>query len=130
MVRDYVEDALPAGGRPGRHLTADAPRRRPATRCVPHPAGAPWHQRAGGARSTPTSRGRPGRAVVQVDATVALGELAPDEVEVQLVGGHVGQTGELEHPHVVADDRRRLDRRPSPALRRHRRRSTWPVAWE
>ena len=32
----------------------------------------------------------------EVTATVALGELHPDEVEVQLVSGHVGQSGELE----------------------------------
>jgi starch phosphorylase len=34
----------------------------------------------------------------EVAAVVALGELAPDEVEVQLVCGHVGQSGELESP--------------------------------
>jgi len=32
-----------------------------------------------------------------VSATVALGDLSPDEVEVQLVVGHVGQSGQLEH---------------------------------
>ena len=32
----------------------------------------------------------------EVSATVALGDLSPDEVEVQLVVGHVGQSGELE----------------------------------
>jgi starch phosphorylase len=33
-----------------------------------------------------------------VDAVVALGELHPEEVDVQLVVGHVGQSGELESP--------------------------------
>jgi starch phosphorylase len=33
-----------------------------------------------------------------VKATVALGSLAPGEVEVQMVVGRVGQSGELEHP--------------------------------
>ncbi len=32
----------------------------------------------------------------RIEAVVALGELGPDEVEVQLVCGHVGQSGELE----------------------------------
>ena len=32
----------------------------------------------------------------QISAVVSLGELHPDEVEVQLVYGHVGQSGELE----------------------------------
>ncbi len=37
-----------------------------------------------------------------VEAVVSLGELRTDEVEVQLVTGRVGQTGELEHPSIVA----------------------------
>lgn len=37
-----------------------------------------------------------------VRAVVALGELSPDDVEVQLVSGHVGQSGELESPNMVA----------------------------
>ena len=34
----------------------------------------------------------------QVEVVVALGQLGPDDVEVQLVVGHVGQSGELESP--------------------------------
>jgi starch phosphorylase len=37
-----------------------------------------------------------------VDATVALGDLSPDEVDVQLVVGHVGQSGELEDVTTVS----------------------------
>lgn len=36
-----------------------------------------------------------------VTATVALGALTPEDVEVQMVVGRVGQAGELEHPVVV-----------------------------
>ncbi|MFZ4433171.1 MAG: DUF3417 domain-containing protein, partial [Microthrixaceae bacterium] len=39
--------------------------------------------------------------VRRVDAVVALGDLRPDEVEVQLVVGRVGQSGELEDTTVV-----------------------------
>jgi hypothetical protein len=53
-------------------------------------------------------------ALREVTATVALGELHPDEVEVQLVCGHVGQSGELESPTTLpmtdageVDDRHR-----------------------
>jgi starch phosphorylase len=38
----------------------------------------------------------------RVTAKVALGELQPSEVEVQLVAGRVGQSGELEDPVIVA----------------------------
>ena len=38
----------------------------------------------------------------RVTATVALGELGPDEVEVQLVAGQVGQSGELEDTVTVS----------------------------
>jgi starch phosphorylase len=41
-------------------------------------------------------------AARRVTATVALGALSPDEVEVQLVSGRVGQSGELEHTTSVA----------------------------
>ncbi len=37
----------------------------------------------------------------RVDAVVALGDLRPDEVEVQLVVGRVGQSGELEDTTVI-----------------------------
>ena len=37
-----------------------------------------------------------------VRATVSLGSLSPDDVEVQLLHGPVGQADELEHPSVVA----------------------------
>jgi len=36
-----------------------------------------------------------------VEAVVSLGELTPQEAQVQLVTGHVGPTGELEHPVIV-----------------------------
>ena len=38
----------------------------------------------------------------RVTARVALGELTSDDVEVQLVAGRVGQSGELEAPVAVA----------------------------
>ena len=38
----------------------------------------------------------------RVTARVALGELSSSEVEVQLVAGRVGQSGELEAPIAVA----------------------------
>jgi starch phosphorylase len=39
-----------------------------------------------------------------VDAVVSLGRVAPEEAEVQLVTGRVGQTGELDDPAIVEMD--------------------------
>ncbi|MGI9577786.1 MAG: alpha-glucan family phosphorylase, partial [Microthrixaceae bacterium] len=100
MVRDYVSDMyLPAAQR-SQLLAGDD-----------------WNgARQLAAFRTKVSRAWPGVRVESVDvdetvadlgerrrveAVVALGELTPQEVEVQLVAGHVGQTGELEEPDLV-----------------------------
>ena len=118
---------------PQRHgaldLESDGLRRRPPTGRLPVPPGrglAPGARRRG---RRPTSRPPTWAREREVTATVALGELHPDEVEVQLVCGHVGQSGELEHPTTLPMDRGRAGRRPAPTLQRHWRRWTSPGGW-
>lgn len=95
MVRDYVEDLyLPAAHR-AVALTADGyagARRLAAYRSRLEDA---WHQVHVDDVEADESTGDLGTQR-RVTATVALGELSPDEVEVQLICGHVGQSGELE----------------------------------
>jgi starch phosphorylase len=97
MVRDYVQDLyLPAAARAvdlrrdgyagARQLAAYRSR-------LDHL----WHQVHVDAVDADEAVGDLGTHR-EVAAVVALGELAPDEVEVQLVCGHVGQSGELESP--------------------------------
>jgi len=110
MVRDYVDELyLPAAERAG-ELSADGYRGARDLAAFRARIAACWHQvhvddvevddavaDLGGARP--------------VTATVALGELRPDEVEVQLVAGRVGQAGELEDivTVVMAEDGRTDD---------------------
>lgn len=94
MVRDYVQDLyLPAATR-AVELGADdfdAARQLAAYRSrLEHL----WHQVHVDAVEADESAADLGTRR-EVAATVALGELHPDEVEVQLVCGHVGQSGEL-----------------------------------
>jgi starch phosphorylase len=100
MVRDYVHTLyLPAAGRsamlathgwsPARELAAYRAR-----------LGEHWHRVHVDEVVADESIADLG-ATRGVAAVVALGELTPDEVEVQLVVGRVGQTGELESPTVV-----------------------------
>jgi len=101
MVRDYVEDLyLPAASR-AVQLSADGFADAKALAEVRARLDRCWHQvhiddvdmddsiaDLGGSR--------------RVTARVALGELTSDDVEVQLVAGRVGQSGELEAPVAVA----------------------------
>jgi starch phosphorylase len=97
MVRDYVQDLyLPAAARAA-DMTADGhagARRLAAYRSRLDQA---WHQVHVDAVDADEAVADLG-ATREVTAVVALGELAPDDVEVQLVCGHVGQSGELESP--------------------------------
>lgn len=100
MVRDYVEELyLPAAARAVR-LSADHHREARELAAFRDRVSSLWHQvhiddvdvddsvaDLGGSRP--------------VTARVALGSLRPDEVEVQLVAGRVGQSGELESPVTV-----------------------------
>lgn len=111
MVRDYVEDLyLPAATR-ARALESDGhagARRLADFRGRLHHA---WHQVHVDAVDADESAADLG-GLRRVDATVALGELAPDEVEVQLVVGHVGQSGELESATTLPmDDAGQVDDR-------------------
>ena len=100
MVRDYVEGLyLPAATRAGA-LAADgfgAARELAAYRARLREH---WHRVHVDEVTADEAIGDLG-GDRPVEAVVALGALAPDEVEVQLIAGRVGQTGELEHPVVV-----------------------------
>ena len=100
MVRDYVDELyLPAAGR-AIDLTADdfaGARALAAYRTRLHEN---WHQVHVDAIDVDESIADLG-ADRPVTATVALGGLDPSEVEVQLVFGHVGQSGELAHPTTI-----------------------------
>jgi glycogen phosphorylase len=100
MVRDYVHDLyLPAAARAvdlrvdgyagARELAAYRSR-------LDHL----WHQVHVDSVDADESAADVG-VLREVHAVVALGELHPDEVEVQLVCGHVGQSGELESPTTL-----------------------------
>lgn len=113
MVRDYVEGLyLPAAART-RDLAADhhdGARRLAAFRTH---LGHTWHQVHVDTVDSDESAADLG-ARREVTATVALGDLSPDEVDVQLVCGHVAQSGELESPTTTSmtdagpvDDRHR-----------------------
>ena len=100
MVRDYVEQLYEPTAAQADRLGADD--------CKPARELAAWKARVRGAwdgveilsvetevsvASLGTDR--------SVDTEVALGSLAPDDVEVQLVHGPVGQNDELDHPTIV-----------------------------
>lgn len=99
MVRDYVADLyLPAAQR-AIQLSSDgfagarelAAFRTRLERC--------WHQVHVDSLDADESVADLG-AAREVFAVVALGELGTDDVDVQLVVGHVGQSGELETPTI------------------------------
>ena len=101
MVRDYVNELyLPAAER-ARDLTADNFAGARSLAAFRHRVDAHWHQVHIDTISVDESVADLGdrRAVA---AVVALGELGPDDVEVQLVVGRVGQSGELEAVETLA----------------------------
>jgi len=101
MVRDYVEDLyLPAAGR-AVDLTADDFAGARTLAAYRTRLNERWHQVHVDSIEVDENIADLG-ADRAVAATVALGGLEPHEVEVQLVTGHVGQSGELESPVTVA----------------------------
>ena len=111
MVRDYVEQLYLPAARRDRALAADrfeGARRLAEFRGRLRHA---WHQVHVDEVATDESTADLG-ARREVHATVALGELQPHEVEVQLVVGHVGQSGQLESVTTLPmDDTGALDDR-------------------
>lgn len=100
MVRDYVEDLyLPAAARA---VALSGEDYAGARSLAEHRArvGSEWHRVHVDVVEADESIAELGTDRT-VSATVALGGLRPDEVEVQLVLGHVGQSGELEDPTTV-----------------------------
>ncbi len=95
MVRDYVRGLyLPAAARSAT-LAADGHRGARDLAAYRSRLDGCWHQVHVDAVEVAESIADLGD-VRSVEAIVALGELRPDEVEVQLVVGRVGQSGELE----------------------------------
>ena len=95
MVRDYVEHLyLPAAAR-AVDLESDGYSGARQLAAYRSRLDQVWHQVHVDSVESDESAADLG-AEREVSATVALGELHPDEVEVQLVSGHVGQSGELE----------------------------------
>ncbi len=113
MVRDYVEELYLPAARHSRQLDADG---YAGARQLSHfraRLNEVWHQVHVDTVDVDDGIADLG-STRAVSAVVALGELSPDEVEVQLLTGHVGQSGELESPTRVAmadegliDDRHR-----------------------
>lgn len=100
MVRDYVTDLYEPAARRSMDMARDDYRGARdlaayRSRLVDH-----WHGVHIDALDVDESLGDLG-SHRRVEATVALGSLRPDEVEVQLVYGHVGQSGELHSPVTV-----------------------------
>ncbi|MFN7147924.1 MAG: alpha-glucan family phosphorylase [Microthrixaceae bacterium] len=95
MVRDYVQGLYLPAARRSVELTSDgyAGARRLAEYRgrVEHA----WHEVHVDSVDADESTADLGTSR-RVNATVALGSLTPDQVEVQLISGHVGQSGELE----------------------------------
>ena len=119
MVARLRRGALRAHRRPGRRAGGRRLRPGPGAGGV-EGAGA----RRRGTRSTSTwteadvDRGRAGRRADGRGASVALGDLSPDDVDVQLLHGPVGQNDELARPRDGLDaPRRRRRRRTTPATR-------------
>ncbi len=100
MVRDYVERLyLPAAAHSA-ELGADGYRGARELAAYATRLDERWHQVHVDAVEVADSVADLGEAR-QVSAVVALGELGPAEVEVQLVVGRVGQSGELEDTRTV-----------------------------
>ena len=100
MVRDYVNELyLPAAAR-AVDLTADDFAGARTLAAYRTRLDENWHQVHVDAIDVDESIADLG-ADRRVTATVALGGLDPSEVEVQLVVGHVGQSGELAQPRTV-----------------------------
>jgi starch phosphorylase len=103
MVRDYVQGLYLPAARRSVELTSDgyAGARRLAEYRgrVEHA----WHEVHVDAVDADESTADLGTSR-RVNATVALGSLTPDQVEVQLISGHVGQSGELESVTSMAMD--------------------------
>ncbi len=100
MVRDYVEQLyLPAAAR-ARDLESHGHAGARQLAAYRARLDAAWHEVHVDAVESDESVADLG-ARREVSATVALGDLHPDEVEVQLVCGHVGQSGELESPTTL-----------------------------
>ena len=100
MVRDYVERLyLPAAAHSA-ELGADGYRGARDLAAYATRLDERWHQVHVDAVEVADSVADLGEAR-QVSAVVALGELGPAEVEVQLVVGRVGQSGELEDTRTV-----------------------------
>ena len=101
MVRDYVQDLyLPAAAR-GAALSSDHLAGAKALAALRERLDASWHQVHVDDVDVDDSIADLG-GTRRVTAKVALGALSPSEVEVQLVAGRVGQSGELEEPVTVA----------------------------
>jgi starch phosphorylase len=100
MVRDYVQDLyLPAAAR-ALDLESDGYSGARQLAAYRSRLDDVWHHVHVDEVSSDESAADLG-TLREVTATVALGELHPDEVEVQLVCGHVGQSGELESPTTL-----------------------------
>jgi starch phosphorylase len=101
MVRDYVDELYLPAARRAVDLTSDDFRGARALAAYRGRLAERWHQVHVDSVEVDEGIGEIGahRSVV---ATVALGGLEPGEVEVQLVVGHVGQSGELESPTTVS----------------------------
>jgi starch phosphorylase len=100
MVRDYVHDLyLPAAAR-AVDLQADGYAGARELAAYRSRLDHLWHQVHVDSVDADESAADLG-VLREVHAVVALGELHPDEVEVQLVCGHVGQSGELESPTTL-----------------------------
>jgi starch phosphorylase len=111
LVRDYVQGLYLPAARRSVQLTSDgyAGARRLAEYrgSVEHA----WHEVHVDSVDADESVADLG-ASRRVSATVALGSLQPDQVEVQLISGHVGQSGELESvTSMPMDDEGAVDER-------------------
>jgi len=107
MVRDYVEDLYLPAARRATQLVADDFRGARELAAYRARLAEGWHQVHVDSVEVDESIADLGTDR-QVQVVVALGQLRPEDVEVQLVYGHVGQSGELDTPksHTMHEDGR------------------------
>ena len=109
MVRDYVQDLYLPAARRATQLVADDFRGARELAAYRARVTEGWHQVHIDRIEVDESIADLG-SDREVEVVVALGGLGTDDVEVQLVFGHVGQSGELDAPQCrPMDDRGRID---------------------
>ncbi len=100
MVRDYVEDLYLPAARRATQLSSDDFRGARTLAAYRARITEGWHQVHVDGVEVDESIADLG-SDRQVQVVVALGQLEPQDVEVQLVVGHVGQSGELDAPQCL-----------------------------